>query len=111
MSEQLIILMILYGPGILGLIILLLVCIFARHWPAFIFGVCASIVLQLISFAFMFGLVGIGSWGDSSALDYPFRALRWALGVTGVLVGGKAMHIVFTGQRELEKSEKNVVAD
>ena len=93
----------LYGPGAVGFVILLLVCIFARRWPAFMFGIVASIVLQSVSLAFMVGLVGIGSWGNSSALDYPWRALRWAGAFTGVMVLGKVLHIIFTRARDSRK--------
>lgn len=108
MSEQLIVISILYGPGTLGLVILLLVCVFARCWPAFIFGVIASIVLQTISLAFIFGLVGIGSWGNSSALDIPLRTLHWAGGFTGLLVCGKTVRMAFTQKqaRESQNLEK-----
>jgi len=103
MSEQWLILMALYGPGTFGMVVLLLVCVFTRHWPAFIFGAIASIVLQSLSFALIFGLVGVGSWGNSSALEHPLRVLRWALGITGALVCGKIVHIIIMRQKEFDK--------
>jgi hypothetical protein len=91
-SEQSSIVILLYGPGGLGLLMLLGACIFGRRVRLLVWTCAISVFLHMVSFTFIYALVGIGSGGDSSAFEFPWKILLCGLVVTAALTLAKAAH-------------------
>jgi hypothetical protein len=92
-TERISLLLILYGPSAIGLLILLGVCLIGRTARALAWGSGISILFHLATFAFLFALAGIGSWGNSAAFDFPWKVLFYGLAATAVLTLAKAIHL------------------
>ena len=93
MSERSSLLLLLYGPGVLGLLVLLAVCLFSNRIRSLIWACGISVFLQLVTFVFMYALAGLGSGGNSSAFDFPWKILFIGLAATTVLTCAKAAHL------------------
>jgi hypothetical protein len=93
MSERSSLLLLLYGPGILGLLALFGVCLFGRRKRSLIWACAISVLLQLVTFIFMNALAGHGSGGNSAVFDFPRKVLFSGLAATAILTGAKAAHL------------------
>jgi hypothetical protein len=83
----------LYGPGSLGLLILFFACLFSRRWLWLVAACTVSLILQLVSFAFIYFIAGMGSGGNNYALDFPWKILCGGIAATAFLTLIKSLHL------------------
>ena len=93
MTQQTPILVLLYGPSALGLAVLLIVCLAAGNRLPVMWASALSAGLDVVSFLLLYTLASLGSWGNSSAFDFPSKILSVSLAATAVLTIVKMLHL------------------
>jgi hypothetical protein len=88
-SERLHVLLMIYGPSLVGFVVLLAACVFIRRKRTLIGISIGATALHLITVHFLLTLASIGSGGNSSAFVFVGKYLFVGLGAIAVLIAIK----------------------